>query len=97
MTILWLGSIFAYGVVSIGLIYFKSWSRECFLLLTVILLLSNFAYGIGVYTELSSFFGQILNLLDGLIIGMIYFSKLRDEFGSIPGKPMSSDATNPRR
>ena len=73
-------SLLAYGIVSLGLIYFKPWARECFLLLTILVLLLAFVFGVNVLTEASYFYLQVMNMIDGFIIAIIYFSEIRDEF-----------------
>ena len=74
------GSLLAYGLVCVGLVYFKSWARECFLLLTITVLLMTFAFGINILTEASAVYLQLMNMIDGFIIAMIYFSALSEEF-----------------
>lgn len=91
------GSLLAYGMVSVGLVYFKSWARECFLLLTVIVLLMTFAYGINILTEASMVYLQLMNLIDGFIIAIIYFSTLSEEFKFTPGQRIQSDPAEQRR
>jgi len=94
---LWYAFLVAYGVTCIGLIYFKAWSRECFLLVKVIVLLLSFVYGVSVISEFSSFYGQIMTLIDGFIIAMIYFSDLRMEFTVTHNNRMQPDARTARR
>ena len=91
------GLLLAYGIIGIGLIYFRSWARDCFLLLVIILVLTSFAYGVNILTEASMAYLQLLNIIDGLIIGIIYFSALRKEFEVTHDKRMLSDADTPRR
>ena len=95
--ILWYGLLLAYGIVCIGLIYFKPWARECFLLVVTLLLLSAFLQGINILTEASTTYMQVMNLIDGFIIAMIYFSELRKEFEITHNKRMQLDAAEPRR
>ena len=94
---IWYTILVAYGITCIGLIYFKSWSRECFILVKAIVLLLTFVYGVSVTSEFSSFYGQIMILLEGFIIAMVYFSELRSEFTVTHNKRMQSDAAEPRR
>jgi hypothetical protein len=89
--------LLAYGIVCVGLIYFKSWARECFLLLTILAMLLTFVFGVNVFTEASSFYLQIMNMIDGFIIAMIYFSELKVEFKITHNKRMQPDAAEPRR
>jgi hypothetical protein len=89
-------SLLAYGIVCVGLIYFKSWARECFLLLTALVLLLTFVFGVNVLTEASSFYIQIMNMIDGFIIAMIYFSELREEFKITHNEPIQPNAAKPR-
>ena len=91
------GSLIVYGIIGIGLIYFKSWARECFLLLVIVLVLTSFGYGVNILTEASMVYLQVLNIIDGLIIGIIYFSALRKEFKVTHNKALQSDAAKPRR
>ncbi len=90
-------SLLAYGIVCVGLVYFKPWARECFLLLTVLVLLLTFVFGVNVLTEASSFYLQIMNMIDGFIIAMIYFSEIREEFKITHNKRMQSDQQNATR
>ena len=90
-SVLWHGLLLAYGVVCVGLIYFKSWARECFLLLAVVLIFSNLIYGVTVHTELSSIYAHILWMLDGIIIAVMYFSELKEEFNTTHNTGMQSD------
>ena len=90
-------SLLAYGVVCLGLIYFKSWARECFLLVTVLGLVLTFGFGVNILTEASSFYLQVMNIIDGFIIAMIYFSELKEEFNITHNKRMQSDAAKPHR
>ena len=88
---LWYGLLLAYGIVCVGLIYFKFWARECFLLVVVITVLGTFVYGINVATETTSAYAYILNFTDGFIIAMIYFSDLKNEFAFTHYKRMQPD------
>ncbi len=91
LTVLWYGSLVVYGAVCIGLIYFKAWARELFVLLTVLILLTSFLGGLRIETEVSLFYGQILNLIGGFIIAMIYFSELLGEFTVTRNKHVQTD------
>jgi len=89
--------LLAYGIVCVGLIYFKPWARECFLLLTVLAMLLTFLFGVNILTEASLFYLQLMNMIDGFIIAVIYFSDLKEEFKITHNKRMQSDAAEPRR
>lgn len=86
--------LLAYGIVCLGLIYFKPWARECFLLLTILALLSSFIFGVNVLTEASSIYLQVMNMIDGFIIALIYFSDLKKEF-KITNKDASQRTREP--
>ncbi len=83
--------LLAYGIVCLGLIYFKPWARECFLLLTILAMLLTFVFGVNVLTEASSFYLQIMNMIDGFIIALIFLSELKEEFKIAHNKRMQSD------
>ena len=91
---IWYGMLFAYGIVCIGLIYFKPWARECFLLIVALTILSTFIYGVNVLTEATSVYFYIWNLIEGIIIAMIYFSELKNEFTVTHNKRMEADHQN---
>jgi len=83
--------LIAYGVVSIGLIYFKPWARLAFLWLTILSVVSSFFYGITVLTELSTVYLQVMSIIDGFILALVYFSSLSKEFKFTHNKRMQSD------
>lgn len=91
------GSLIAYGIVCIGLIYFKPWARECFLLLILVLFFMTFTFGINILTAASSAYFQLMNIIDGFIIAIIYFSPLRNEFKLTHNNGMQSGTAEPRR
>ena len=89
------GCLLAYGIICVGLIYFKSWARECFVLLMVIVLALSFVYGVSVLSEVSIVYLQVMNIIDGLIIALIYFSALSKEFDITHNKRMQTDRPKP--
>ena len=72
--------LLVYGLLSIGLVYFKAWARTAFLVVTVLAVTLILASGMTIHTVYEQILLQIVTLLDGAIIAMAYFSKLKDEF-----------------
>ena len=52
--------LFAYGVICIGLIYFKNWARIAFVFFTVISLIANLGFGLNIYTPFGAMYLQIM-------------------------------------
>jgi hypothetical protein len=68
--------------VSIGLFFFKKWARDLFFISIIFgsfLFVSN-----RVYLEVSwvNLLKDFMGVINGLIVGIIYFSPLKDEFKS---------------
>ena len=72
----------AYGVVSIGLIYFHPWARTAFVALTVLAVVITPFYGLIIQSSYEGFFTYIMTLSDGAIIAMAYLTIIKDEFKS---------------
>jgi len=70
----------AYGVVSIGLIFFQPWSKQLFLGLTLLSIAITLFSGISVYEPINGLLGYIMTLIDGSILTMIYFTSVSKEF-----------------
>ena len=72
--------LIAFGVVSIGLIFFKSWARTGFLFLTAIGFLLSPVIGLSVQTGVDSLLSYFINLSDGAILVMAYLTSINNEF-----------------
>jgi len=90
------GSLLAYGVIGIGLVYFKRWARTGFLWLIIFLELSCFTFGVNILTEAEIVYLQLLNIIDGFILAIVYFSRLSEEFTPAADRPLQADAAGPR-
>jgi hypothetical protein len=89
--------LFAYGVICIGLIYFKNWARIAFVFLTVISLIANLGFGLNIYTPFDAMYLQVMYMLDGFILAVIFFSSLSKHYEQTHNKRMQSDAAEPHR
>ena len=70
----------AYGIVSIGLIFFKRWARTGFVLVTILTIgLASF-WGVSVQYGYESAIGMVIGLLDGAILAMMNLTNLSNEF-----------------
>jgi len=97
LTVISYGFLAMFGVVSLGLIYFKNWARLGFSVLIAFSVLAPIIYGISVETEVESFLGQVITLVDGVLLALMYFSSISSEFDNSHNKRMQSDAAEPRR
>jgi len=88
--------LFAYGVICIGLIYFKNWARVAFVFFTVISLIANLGFGLSVYTAFGAMYVQVMYVLDGFILAVIFFSGLSKHYEPTHNKRMQSGAVKPR-
>jgi len=73
--------LFAYGITCIGLIYFKNWARIAFAFFVGISSITTLGFGLHVYSALGALYTQIVYMIDGFILAVIFFSKLANEFG----------------
>ncbi|MBC2715739.1 MAG: hypothetical protein HF978_10565 [Desulfobacteraceae bacterium] len=72
--------LFSFLVVSVGLFKFKIWAKIGFILLTLISIFATPLSGLMILPVIDSMLFQIMNLADGIIISLMYFSSLRNEF-----------------
>ena len=84
------GFLASFGVISVGLLYFKNWARQGFSVLIGLSIVAPIIYGISVVTELEAIIGQALTLVDGAILALMYFSSLSIEFQNSHNKRMQS-------
>ena len=72
--------LFAYIIVSVGLVSFMKWARITFLLLTIASVLSAPLWGFSVSPGLDGIFGNLLVLADGAILTMMYLTGISGLF-----------------
>ena len=96
LTLVAYGSLLAYGAIGIGLFCFKAWARTAFLWLIIFLELSSFGFGINILTEAEVAYLQLLNIIDGFILAIIYFSGLSEEFASAANGLLRTNSADPR-
>ena len=73
-------SLIALIIATFGLFRFRSYARTLFLILTFCILPIYFFMGPWIETGYESPFYELSSVLTGLILGIIYFSPLRDKF-----------------
>ena len=73
-----------YLVATIGLFFFARWSRALYSVCVVALIVCGLFTGPSVATALEAFSRDAIGLLDGLIIGLAYFSDFRHQFEARP-------------
>ena len=69
-----------YLVSYAGLLAYKTWARNFFLLLTVFSFLSAPFWGIAIQGGYDAMVGYVVSLSDGVIITMTYLSSISNEF-----------------
>jgi hypothetical protein len=69
-----------YGVVSIGLIYFKKWARTAFVVITVASIVSTPLWGFAVSPAIDGIIGYIISISDGAILAIAFLTGLGAEF-----------------
>jgi hypothetical protein len=67
-------------VVTYGLYNFAKWSRDVLIVGYIVGYFLAPIYGTAIQSPLSSVLGNLSTLLDGIIIGMAYFSPLAERF-----------------
>jgi len=72
--------LFGYGVTCIGLIYFRHWARIAFVFFVGISSIATLGFGLHVYSAIGALYVQIMYMLDGFILAVIFFSKLSGEY-----------------
>lgn len=95
LTALAYGSLLAYAVVGIGLVCFRRWARTAFLWLIILLELSCFVFGINILTEAEVAYLQLLNIINGFILAIVYFGGLSREFTPADDATLQSNAADP--
>jgi len=75
-------TLFFYVVASIGLINFKTWSKTFFVVLTIFSILSELLFGFSAITAYDAMLLDIVGILDGAILAMLYFTSISNEFDS---------------
>lgn len=95
LTVIAYGSMLAYGVIGIGLACFQRWARVAFLWLIIFLELSCFIFGINILTEAETAYLQLLNIINGFILAIVYFSGTSHEFATLADAAVRPNATDP--
>ena len=65
---------------NIGILFLIRWSRIIFSTGIIILAISSFMYGPYFITGFESTFGTLSAILDGIVIGALYFSNISNHF-----------------
>ena len=65
---------------SIGLFFTVKYTRECFVFLAIATTLLSFFWGFRVSAPLENVLISIINMADGAVIYMAYFSSVRERF-----------------
>lgn len=71
-----------FGIISIGLIYFKRWARTGFVAYIIVSILLAPLLGLYVQTGIESLISYIIALGDGAILMMLFLTSISDEFKS---------------
>jgi hypothetical protein len=73
--------VFVLGVLIPSAMFFYVWgSRGAFVIFILMSLIANFGFGVRVLTPLDVFLGDLISLLDGVILTMAYFTSVADQF-----------------
>jgi hypothetical protein len=67
-------------VANVGLFFFKSWARTIFTAGIFISAIGMIEFGPVIYTGIESAIYELALVLDGIIIGIVYFSPISNEF-----------------
>lgn len=70
----------SYALISLGLVLFKIWARPAFLAITTISIFMNLINGYTVSTPIDNLLLNIVLLLDGAILTMLYLTSASNEF-----------------
>jgi hypothetical protein len=68
-------------IAAVGLILFRTWGRPVFLVYVGAELVITVLAGPYITTGWTAFVGYIYSLMEGVILGLIYFSPIRKMFG----------------
>lgn len=71
-----------YLVSSLGLLFYKSWARSLFLVLTIFNIVSAPLWGLNVQGGYDAIIRYIVTLCDGAILALAYLSGISSEFKS---------------
>lgn len=81
-------SILAVGIpylaATVGLFFFARWARALYAACVVLLVVGGLFTGPSVATAWESLSRDLTNLLDGLILGLAYFSDIKHHFAARP-------------
>ena len=69
-----------YIISAIGMLLYLKWARALFAVLTVVTILLAPFSGVGVSTSIDGFLQYIINLCDGAVLFMAYFSSISSNF-----------------
>jgi hypothetical protein len=69
-----------YIIAFIGVYFFKKWARNLFLITLIISISLTLFYGTYVAGIYEVMLAEILNISDGMLIAMMYFSNLKNNF-----------------
>lgn len=73
-----------YLAATVGLFFFARWSRALYAACVVILVIAGLFTGPSVATAWESLCRDLTNLVDGLILGLAYFSDIKHHFAARP-------------
>ena len=78
----YIGYVFValYGIASIGLVMFMDWARTGFLTVTIIVLMITPFTGMAITGWYESLLWSLVTMAHGMIIALVYFSSIRNEF-----------------
>ena len=86
--LLYWGQMVLWVVVSVGLFFFISIARTAFLVLNVISVVATFFWGFRIIPPEAAALGGIVQMADGAILVMAYFTSVAERFGGA-GQPTS--------
>jgi len=69
-----------YFISLVGLVFYQRWARFVFLSLTILVLFMGLGQGVFSQGPLDAFLNQMLSLLDGLVLALVFFSDLSQKF-----------------
>ena len=68
------------AVITVGLYRFDAWSRDLLIICYILSYFLSPIYGTAVQSPISGVLGSLVTLLDGVVIGMAYFSPIASRF-----------------
>jgi hypothetical protein len=69
-----------YTVILLGLLFFKSWARPAFIIITICSMVSTTIQGVQILPALESTLAYISNLVDGATMVIMYFTSVSSRF-----------------